>query len=113
MKNTPAVFLTSLAVSAISLTVPMPAATTVLDLFIGEDITAQHINPRNCESHQHKVLGTDDTAEKPVHTISDWETLKLLRRLPSEQERTVQSDSEAAFTRIRNSTIHYAKSKRT
>ncbi|WP_161890619.1 hypothetical protein [Pontibacter russatus] len=41
MKSTPAVFLTSLAVSAISLTIPLPEATTVLNLFIGEDLTAQ------------------------------------------------------------------------
>ena len=43
MKSTPAVFLTSLAVSAFSLTIPLPTATTVLNLFIGEDISVQHI----------------------------------------------------------------------
>ena len=41
MKSTPAVFLTSLAVSAFSLTIPLPEATTVLNLFIGEDLTVQ------------------------------------------------------------------------
>lgn len=113
MKNTPAVFLTSLAVSAISLTVPMPAATTVLDLFIGEDVTAQHITPTDCESRQHKIFETDGADETPVHNIIDWETIKLLRKLSTEQENAVKLDSEAAFSRIRNSSLYFAKSKRT
>lgn len=113
MKNTPAVFLTSLAVSTISLTVPMPAATTVLDLFIGEDVTAQHITPTNCGSRQHKIFETDGADETPLHNNSDWETIELLRRLSWEKGKAETSGSEAAFSRIRNYSIHYPKSKRT
>ena len=55
MKSTPAVFLTSLAVSAISLTIPLPEATTVLNLFIGEDLTVQETAYAEGDVCQHEA----------------------------------------------------------
>ena len=55
MKSTPAVFLTSLAVSAISLTIPLPEASTVLNLFIGEDLTVQETAYAEGDVCQHEA----------------------------------------------------------
>lgn len=69
MKSTPAVFLTSLAVSAISITMPLPAATTVFNLFIGEDLTAQHIAHtagEHCQQATHHTGGADTKAACPT-----------------------------------------------
>ncbi|GAA4430164.1 hypothetical protein GCM10023188_16510 [Pontibacter saemangeumensis] len=66
MKSTPAVFLTSLAVSAFSLTIPLPAATTVLNLFIGEDVSVQHIAQANEELHPRTPREIDGATKKPA-----------------------------------------------
>lgn len=68
MKNTPAVFLTSLAVSAISLTIPLPAATTVLNLFIGEDLTVQEMAHAKGEISRHATHEIDGADAKPAST---------------------------------------------
>lgn len=73
MKSTPAVFLTSLAVSAISMTMPLPAASTVFNLFIGEDLTAQHISHakgENCQQATHHIGGANTEAACP-NTVND------------------------------------------
>jgi len=62
MKSTPAVFLTSLAVSAISLTIPLPEATTVLNLFIGEDLTVQETAYAEGDICQHEADDADATS---------------------------------------------------
>ncbi|RDV15986.1 hypothetical protein DXT99_06320 [Pontibacter diazotrophicus] len=112
MKNTPAVFLTSLAVSAISLTVPLPAASTVIDLFIGEEIAVQDQSPTDCESRQHTISKTDVERSQYEHkSASDQESIKLLRCL-SEQRNLIKADSEAAFPLISRFSFYYADIKR-
>lgn len=82
MKNTPAVFLTALAVSAISLTVPMPAASTVLNLFIGEDITAQNTTPTSCKNRQHTTIEADkEQPENEPANAHDLESIELMQKL--------------------------------
>lgn len=66
MKSTPAVFLTSLAVSAFSLTIPLPTATTVLNLFIGEDLSVQHIAQANEELHPRTPQEINGATAKPA-----------------------------------------------
>ncbi|WP_460925342.1 hypothetical protein [Pontibacter brevis] len=69
MKSTPAVFLTSLAVSAISLATPIPAASTVLDLFIGEDITVHDTSntPTECRHNSSPESGAADCCQENIH----------------------------------------------
>lgn len=111
MKNTPAVFLTSLAVSAISLTVPLPAASTVLDLFIGEEIAVQDLAPTNCETRQQTTFETGSADRQQEHnSASDGESTKLLRKL-SEQNNLIEADTKAAFPLISNLFFYYAGSK--
>ncbi|WP_162054356.1 hypothetical protein [Pontibacter pamirensis] len=112
MKNTPAVFLTSLAVSAISLTVPIPAASTVINLFVGEEIAVQDQTPSNCETRQHTISETKFERSQQEHkSSSERESVKLLRRL-SEQTKLIKADSEAPFPLISKFSFYYADIKR-
>lgn len=111
MKNTPAVFLTSLAVSAISLTVPIPAASTVLDLFIGEEIAVQDQTPTNCETRQQATYETDGEKRQHEHkSASDRESSKLLHRLP-ERTNLIKADSETPLPLISKFSFYYAEIK--
>lgn len=71
MKKSLTVFLTSLAVSAISLTVPLPAASTVLNLFIGEEIAVQDKPTRQNDCPSRAVPISDGTHDTQAATSTN------------------------------------------
>ena len=71
MKKSLTVFLTSLAVSAISLTVPLPAASTVLNLFIGEEIAVQDTPNMETECPRRAVPTSDGTHDTQTATSTN------------------------------------------
>lgn len=81
MKNSPAVFLISLAVSAISLTVPLPTATTVLNLFIGEEIAVQDTPTRHTECTERAVPAGDSMDDIQASSPEDLQETVTLQRV--------------------------------
>ena len=100
MKSAPAVFITSLAVSAISLITPLPAASTILNLFIGEEIAMEDVATTKCEDSQQPPTGEKDSKNKD-----------LPNGIPEQQD-FAQANYKAAVSLISNVVAVCEKGKR-
>jgi uncharacterized membrane-anchored protein YhcB (DUF1043 family) len=96
MKNTATVFLTSIAVSAISLATPLPTAATILNLFLGEEIAILETEQTECNDRQH------------ANPEAEGENEETQRKLPEQQD-LVKDHFNAAFSLINTISLDFGK----